>query len=480
MELIKMTNEDAKKFFMCGENYCTIPLPNYFYFEDLLKNAETFFSTHPEFSSFKSAGNQINDCIITMNKGSDYQWRKLRIINPILYVDLVNLITKKDNWEFIQQVLCSRINSNIICCSMPKKNDKKKYMESSINNWWERFEQEIITQASFYNFMAISDISNCYSSIYTHTIAWALHGKENAKKYRNDTNLLGNAIDKHLQIMSNGQTNGIPEGSVLMDFIAEILLSYADKMIYEDLETLKIKDYKILRYRDDYRIFSNNETELSLILQRISFILSDLNLKINSQKTKVVDNILYNAIKPDKLYLLSHKISRKSLQTQLYAIWKLANDFPDSGQVCKELQNIYYYILKLKNEPENSNQLISIIINIMLLSSKYYPLCMSLLSIFATFNDKYNYIKNCVDSKFQNVPNNDLLEIWEQRLTLPFEQNVSYNSILCQKVLDGNVKLCNYDWCFESFKEKIIDKEKIKKLKKIITKEEVQLFIKDY
>ena len=55
-----------------------------------------------------------------------------------------------------------------------------------------------------------TDIVNCYSEIYTHSIVWALHTKKVAKEERNDKKLLGNNIDKHLQAMSNGQTNGIP------------------------------------------------------------------------------------------------------------------------------------------------------------------------------------------------------------------------------------------------------------------------------
>ena len=30
--------------------------------------------------------------------------------------------------------------------------------------------------------MAATDITNCYSSIYTHSLSWAIEGKEKAKK----------------------------------------------------------------------------------------------------------------------------------------------------------------------------------------------------------------------------------------------------------------------------------------------------------
>ena len=66
--------------------------------------------------------------------------------------------------------------------------------------------------------------------------------------------------------MRYGQTNGIPQGSALIDFIAEIVLVYCDEKLTKKLESLNITDYKILRYRDDYRVFSNCSSDLELIL----------------------------------------------------------------------------------------------------------------------------------------------------------------------------------------------------------------------
>lgn len=62
--------------------------------------------------------------------------------------------------------------------------------------------------------------------------------------------------------MQYKQTNGIPQGGVLFDFIAEMVLGYSDLLLYEELQRIGITDYKILRYRDDYRIFSNSKEEL--------------------------------------------------------------------------------------------------------------------------------------------------------------------------------------------------------------------------
>ena len=38
--------------------------------------------------------------------------------------------------------------------------------------------------------MFVTDITNCYSSIYTHTIAWALMGKERAKEKKTKQRLV--------------------------------------------------------------------------------------------------------------------------------------------------------------------------------------------------------------------------------------------------------------------------------------------------
>ena len=61
-----------------------------------------------------------------------------------------------------------------------------------------------------------------------------------------------------------------------MDFIAEIVLLYADYLLTIKIKELGIKDFQILRYRDDYRIFTNNSNDGDEILKQLSYILSDL------------------------------------------------------------------------------------------------------------------------------------------------------------------------------------------------------------
>ena len=112
-----------------------------------------------------------------------------QLIHPALYVHLVNVITTEENWGIIKNKFKGfKQDSNIVCCS---------------------------------------DLVE--SSSYTHSISWALHGKDTAKNQKDNKELLGNKVDKIIRDMCNCQTNGIPQGSTIIDFIAEIILGYGNR-----------------------------------------------------------------------------------------------------------------------------------------------------------------------------------------------------------------------------------------------------------
>src|SRR5690554_2819642 len=99
--------------------------------------------------------------------------------------------------------------------------------------------------------------------------------------------------------MQHGQTNGIPQGSILMDFIAEIILAYADTRLSERLQS-RPKEYLILRYRDDYRIFANSPTDAEYIAQCLAETLVELGMRLNPNKTRASSDIITSSIKADK------------------------------------------------------------------------------------------------------------------------------------------------------------------------------------
>ena len=58
-------------------------------------------------------------------------------------------------------------------------------------------------------YLVQADVSQFYSSIYSHAIAWSLHSKSTAKQNIKNMKLCGNVIDAEVQACQQGQTKGI-------------------------------------------------------------------------------------------------------------------------------------------------------------------------------------------------------------------------------------------------------------------------------
>lgn len=357
--ITKMSAQEARTFLLKPISYVSPQLPKYFNFQNFLKNAEKYFEgkngtkrSLMDLCRCKHALSNTENVNYTLliNKDGRYDWRPVQIVHPILYVDLVNCII--DQWDIlIEKFNEFSKNKKIHCISIPvESTGKKSDTEETILNWWENLEQASIKYSLDYQYCIKTDITNCYGSIYTHTLSWAIHGKNYSKEHKNDKafkqNALGNILDMKIQNMQYGQTNGLPQGGVLFDLIAEIILGYADYQLSEILENEKIGEYKIIRYRDDYRIFSNKKEIVEFITKQLSEVLSDLNMHFNTRKTDITTDIVKTAIKKDKFYwtkmeplIISKangtKIYHLNLQKHLWQIYELSEKFPNSGSVIK-------------------------------------------------------------------------------------------------------------------------------------------------
>ncbi|MBU0583947.1 MAG: RNA-directed DNA polymerase [Alphaproteobacteria bacterium] len=141
-----------------------------------------------------------------------------------------------------------------------------------------------------YSVMRVTDVSKCFTSIYTHTMAWAVkdieHGKENvaAVSFAND-------FDHLMQYSNYNETNGIPVGSEVSRIFAEIILQSVDAEVLRAASKLDCRigiDFTYHRYVDDYVIFAHDEKTLDQIQLFISAALSRYNLYLNDHKTYTV------------------------------------------------------------------------------------------------------------------------------------------------------------------------------------------------
>lgn len=488
--ILDLSHDKARDFLLKSESYFSLDLPSYIEFSSLITDTAKVF--HGKKLSNLTNGKTVRDYddvnyTILNNKDGRYAWRPFQLIHPALYVSLVNELTSEPRWKFVRERFKAfAANDKILCLSLPiTSTSRRSSRAEQITHWWETVEQRAIELSLEYEHVLETDITDCYGAIYTHSIAWALHGKNEAKQKRSDKSLIGNIVDNHIQDMRHGQTNGISQGSALMDFIAEMVLGYADLELTERLKKENIEDYQILRYRDDYRVFVNDQQDADAIAKAITEILSGLGLKLNPSKTRATSEVVRASIKSDKLSWITRKQEEKDPQKHLLIIHNHASDHPNSGSLARALSDYHRRLLKAKRKPHDVMPLIAIVVDIAYRNPKIYSMAVAILSILLGQLDSVNTKTQALKSilkKFKRLPNTGHMEIWLQRASLPISKDIKFDETICRLVAGETVALWNNDWITSSELKRAVDPSKVvkkakrDKLKPTILSGEVALF----
>lgn len=491
--VLDMSADEARRFFLKEDSYCTIPLPPYFSFGDVLAEVDGVLSRIP-LTDCLAASPKCHHCEgvnhrILSNKDGRHAWRPLELIHPALYVDLVRRITKPETWTHVLQRFAEFQKDNCIACLSLPVESRTDYSdkEAQITHWWREVEQKSIELAMDYNCIVHTDVTDCYGALYTHSIAWALHSQETAKKQRKDTSLLGNVIDQRIQDMRHGQTNGIPQGAVLMDFVAELVLGYADLLLCEAIRQADAVDtpWKILRYRDDYRIFVNSSADGERILKALTEVLIRLGLQVHSGKTVISGDVIRSSIKEHKLDWICRRQSDRSLQKHLLIIHDHGSRHPNAGSLNGALQRFYHRLSSVKNLTEPL-PLISIAVDIAYRNPRTHPICAAILSRLVSELPDVEAKREVIErirSRFTQLPNTEHMDIWLQRISWSFDRAMEYDAPLCKLVAENEVReIWNSDWIGSKDlrnaveRPKVIDRDKLAAMKPIVPEDEIGLF----
>lgn len=162
------------------------------------------------------------------------------------------------------------------------KKDKKSLFEMNYKNHvLDGFPEDDLVIRSRY--IVNCDISNCFPSIYSHSLSWALVGKTEAKKYAGPAHkkLWYNQLDQYSRNIKNGETNGLLIGPHTSNLLSEIILVCVDK-------ELSKKEYRYVRNIDDYTCFVGSQEEAERFQLDLANELRKFELYLNAKKSSIV------------------------------------------------------------------------------------------------------------------------------------------------------------------------------------------------
>lgn len=148
--------------------------------------------------------------------------------------------------------------------------------------------QEFINLERKFSVMRVTDVAKCFSSIYTHTLAWAVASVDAAKE-STAASTFSNSFDDLMHKMNYNETNGICIGPEISRIFAELILSEVDKRTIDKLKIRGLvfgEDYEFRRYVDDIYIFSLNSATSARVSSALASSLGDFNLHLSSEKTE--------------------------------------------------------------------------------------------------------------------------------------------------------------------------------------------------
>lgn len=134
------------------------------------------------------------------------------------------------------------------------------------------------------------DIQGCFDNIYTHSIAWAVHGGMNIYKdhFKGADDSFASKWDEIMQHLNYNETNGIVIGPEFSRIFAEVIMQHID--LRAETELLKAGfankvDFECYRYVDDFFFFYNDEAIKERALRVFDELLREFKMTISPEKT---------------------------------------------------------------------------------------------------------------------------------------------------------------------------------------------------
>jgi Reverse transcriptase (RNA-dependent DNA polymerase) len=132
-----------------------------------------------------------------------------------------------------------------------------------------------------------TDIARFYPSVYTHSVAWSLYGKDWVKENMYSAAFkrsFANRLDQAIAAGQEGQTIGIPIGPDTSRIVSELIACAIEDTVRSEIEHL---DERCVRYVDDMLIGLQDTDAADAVLSKLTAALYDYQLELNGHKTSV-------------------------------------------------------------------------------------------------------------------------------------------------------------------------------------------------
>lgn len=209
--------------------------------------------------------------------------RPLAIPEPFAYANQAKSLSS--NWHLLQNHFQNKTLNDLFKVSrihLRKLHGKPELFEMNYKNFSKdgEPEQDIVIKNKY---VALADISNCFPSIYSHSISWALVGKNEAKQKSktSDKHEWYNQLDFYTRNLKHGETNGLLIGPHSSNLISEIILISVDN-------ELTSHGFKFVRNIDDYTCYVETYEEAERFFMCLSEELKKYELTLNNKKSKII------------------------------------------------------------------------------------------------------------------------------------------------------------------------------------------------
>ena len=274
-----------------------------------------------------------------------------------------------------------------------------------------------------------ADISNCFPSIYSHAIPWALVGKTLAKSNSKDYLKYYNKIDDSTRNQKEAETHGILIGPHSSNLISEIILVNIDDVLS--------KNYDYIRNIDDYDCYVETYEKSEQFLIDLSCELKKYNLVLNHKKTEILELPLASTehwIRKLNTFIFSNDEKLKLSETR--AFLDIALDLMKEN---KENSAILNYAIKVLSNKSMTNNAEEYFINTIHHLILIYPYLIPLLDdkIFSVFNISNSDIENIAKNIFKMAKEKKLYEAMSYALFFGLKYDFKVEDNLF-KIIDIN------------------------------------------